>query len=136
MKKLTQYERGYIEGIIDGEGSIVLVRKKNFGHGAPKRGWSPSITLNIANNNIFLLKKVQKIIGLKTMYSKKGTKSFYLRACHGKIKWLFPQIKLIEKEYRRRLALKIINEMHYGRNRFTTPKNHDAKLISLVEKWK
>ena len=106
MKKLTQYEKGFLEGIIDGEGCISLYK--------PKSGYAcikPEFT--IGNTNIRLLKKVKNIIKGGTIQyavnrNKKYKKFYNLKISPNIMRYILPQLKLIEKEHKRKLMLKIL----------------------------
>jgi hypothetical protein len=68
MNKLTNYERGYLEALLDGEGCISLYQTKSSYKIA-----TPSVC--ITNTDLNLIKKAQKMLGShgsirKTSYRK------------------------------------------------------------------
>ena len=140
MKILSDYEKGFLEGIIDADGCVSLYKKRYYkdkGHGSAKRGWTPSIKVMIANNSIELLQKIQNIINEKGMIAekrKKGYKkiNYELRYSHDVCRWLLPQLRFIVKEERRILALKILSHIK-GNTRGDDA--YEKKLEQLVKEF-
>jgi len=136
MKQLTDYERGFIEGVIDSEGSItlnkkVLMLRKN------KRGWTPNIRLEIANNSLEFLGKIQEILGTNIKpVSKKGSRNYKIALRHKVIRELFPQICLIIKENRRLLTLELLSTLKIGINKYTNSAEYENRIQEIVGKWK
>jgi hypothetical protein len=92
---LSDYQRGYIEGLIDGEGCISRSANR----------WM----LTIKNTNVNILLKAQAIIGgaICSHSSRETEKSSWgLHLRHSALLALLPQITLIEKESRRQECLK------------------------------
>jgi hypothetical protein len=100
INPLSPGDRGWIEGIIDGEGSLIV--------SVDKDGYV-RFRLTIANNSIELIERAQKIIGGWVVFKKpkKNTKfknkSYELRVARGTMEWLLPQLHFYtnEKELRR-----------------------------------
>ena len=123
MNKLTQYQKGWLSGIIDGEGCISLIKEKRLYF---KVGYTYKARFNVGNTDLKLVKETQKIIGGGCIV--KASKRFREDIRHKPfwnldvsaniIRDIFPQIKLIIKDEQRKLllrALKIL-ERHCGRS--------------------
>jgi hypothetical protein len=124
----TDYTKGWIEALIDGEGSLSLLkeRRPHF-----KAGVTFKPRLNIGNKDARLLIRAKEIIGAGCIAgpNKNGVYNFDLSA--NGIRWLLPKIQLISKEEQRQLlieALQILNR-HAGRSRPRT----DEELQRLEE---
>ena len=111
----TDYIKGWIEALIDGEGSLSLLkeRRPHF-----KAGVTFKPRLGIGNKDVKLLIHAKEIIGAGCIIgpNKKDFYNFDLSA--NGIRWLLPKIRLISKEEQRLLlleALQILNR-HAGRS--------------------
>jgi hypothetical protein len=136
MKQLTDYERGFIEGVIDSEGSITLNKNKLMLRKS-RRGWTPNIRLEIVNNSLDLLNKIQRILGTNiTPVLKKGTRCYKIALRHSVLRELFPQISLVIKENRRLLALELMNTLRVGINKYTNSDEYENRIQEIVQKWK
>jgi hypothetical protein len=144
MKELTDYEKGFLDGLIDGEGSITLTKEyARPNKRTASRGWQPRIVISIANNSLELLDKTQKILGtnLKPVVKlpKKPTHniSYQIGIGHGLARDLLPQLSFgtIDKERRRLLAMEILTCLENGNNQYTNTLEKEKKLISLCERW-
>ena len=105
-KKLTQYEKGFLEGLIDAEGCLCLYMSKT-GYACIE----PEFT--ISNTNVKLLKKARKFVGGGTIqYCKnrniKYKKLYLLKMSPNIMREVLPQLNLIEKEHKRKIMLKIL----------------------------
>ena len=104
MRKLTQRELGWLEGLIDGEGCIALYKNSNNNF---------AIYVQISNTCLKLLKKVKNIIGDGSIRTFKRTQKHYkigyvYRFTYKTLKLLLPQLKLIEKEKQRLIIIKAL----------------------------
>jgi hypothetical protein len=121
-RRFTDYERGWLEALIDGEGSILVHRDRK-----KQRGW---LVFSISNTNRALLLKAQSLIGGKIRpYSDPNPRSRrqYLLAVYGKtLEWVLPQITLIVKEQQRQISLEIIHL------RGTGPNSRLEELYTLI----
>lgn len=135
MKKLNRYERGFIEGIIDGEGYLEFSKQgvsKNE-NSRTKSGFVWRSRLSISNNSLKLLNKVQRICG-KGFIVKKPKGNYELRYGSNVLRKLLPQIKLVVKERKRRVLTKALSIITFGRNQYT--ENYDKKLEKLLVEFK
>ncbi len=118
MNKLTQYQKGWLSALIDGEGSISLLKEKRLKF---KAGYTYKARLNVGSTDLRLLQETKKIIGggciikaNKKHREDKGYKPFWnLDISANIIRDIFPQIKLVIKDKQRKLlleALKIISK--------------------------
>lgn len=133
---LSEYEKGFLEGLIDGEGSLKVDRRYD-GKG------TVSCVLIISNNYLPLLQKAQKIIGDGSIqpvnqrgHRKDGSPydaHYELRVYANALRWLLPQLNLMVKEDRRKKMLEILSLIRNGRNRFTEKPRADQILQKAEE---
>ncbi len=103
---LSDYDKGWVEALIDGEGWIGMVTRKGG-----LKGWS--VRCLIANTNLFLLERAQKILGGQIQIARGreriGRKTLYwLTLSSGQIGKIFSELNLIVKESQRKLVLEAI----------------------------
>lgn len=112
---MNDYERGFIEGLIDGEGCISVT--------CNKQRTSPNMrykyTLEITNTNLETLEKAQKIIGGKiTPKQPSGNRKlvYVLRVSHEGIRSLFKEMQLIVKKKQQEITSKVLELLNgpYG----------------------
>ena len=104
----TDYTKGWIEALIDGEGSLSLIKERRPKF---KAGYTYKPRLNISNKNYELLEKAQKIIGAGAIITSKKTSFHQLDVSSNGLRYLLPKIELIVKEKQRRqllIALRIL----------------------------
>ena len=104
---MTETEKAYLAGIIDGEGSIMLIRLSKTTHPAP--------VLSVPSTTIELLYYIKKIIGFgkiipKTNYNKEKHKDCYTftlirNQALDVIKEIYPYLIINTKRERARLLL-------------------------------
>ena len=116
---LTEYVRGWLSALIDGEGSLTLACHR--ARGSNMGWWRP--LLDIGNTNLDLLKTAQRLIGAGNISYHRGKlnhKDWYLlEVTSGGLRVVLPQLGLIVKEKQRLLlieALKLLENKH-GRDR-------------------
>jgi hypothetical protein len=108
MQELTEREKGYIEGIIDGEGCLYMSK-------------SHQICLEIANTNLNLLLYLQEKIGGKISLKKPPLKIPNAKPCFRlllnkkEVYSLLNQINLKAKKQQQELILKALNIMEKAR---------------------
>ncbi len=133
--KITQYEKGFLEGLIDGEGCLCIA------HSIDKRdGEIFRVELSISNTNLKLLKKAQKIIKGGSIQklirkNKKHKDCFLLRFNSSATKNILPQLSLIVKEHKRKIAIKILKILLKRRGGFGTW-NKNYKKSELKKYYK
>jgi len=134
MNKLTNYEKGYLEGLIDGEGCISLTQR-NSGYSVVR----PEVV--ISNTNLKLINKVKKITGgnISTMYHKnpKHKTCYSLKFTSKIMKEILPQLRLVIKEHKRKTILKILvilKKRQHGIGRWY-PDYSRKKLLKLVKSF-
>lgn len=106
MRILSEHERGFIEGMIEGEGCLTM-------YGRPS-GWD--VSLVIASTTPQLLERIHQVIGsgLLIRHRPKNLKwkpRFTLKFSHNTMRWLLPQLSLITKEKQRLLVLEALSLM-------------------------
>lgn len=130
--ELSDYERGFLEGVIDGEGCIGLYKKKRDN---PK-GFSWIVTVKISNTNKAFLEKAKMICGNKGAISLcspafNATRDFYdYRIPVDTCKVILPQLRLIIKEEQRLL---MIDALYYLRQQrwWTKRSDYDVYLEQI-----
>lgn len=94
MKVLSERERGWVEGIVDGEGCLLLNGK----------GMAPQ--LHVSNADLNILHKLRDLVGTGIIFP--ANRSWvYLVTANG-LRELLPQIQLICKERQRLLILEVL----------------------------
>ena len=133
MKKFSDYERGFIEGVLDSDGSITLKRRGNS-----YSGYSPIVRVSFSNNSKEFLGKVRRILGCgHKLTQKKGEKCYKFALGQTNSKELLEQIKLVVKEGRRKVGLKLIQfkEQHFKDTRFNLPNWYKQEIDNLIEQF-
>ena len=108
MKKLTDYEKGWLEAMIDGEGSISLLKEKRPKF---KAGFTYKPRINVSNTCLPRLEKAKNIVGGGCIIGqdRPDRKRIYnLDVSANKIREILPQIKLVAKEEQKNLLLKAL----------------------------
>jgi len=98
----ADYTRGWIEALIDGEGSLSLLKEIRPSFSA---GCTYKPRLNIGNKNLELLRAAQTIIGGGCIIQSKKRQIYLLDVSSSRLRWLLPRITLIVKERQRLLLL-------------------------------
>lgn len=98
---LNPYERGFIEAFLDADGCIHLYKDWN----------KYRVRISFSNKNKRVLEKIRNILGVKRkIYENRGTGLKELRLNgRDEIYNLLDQIELVVKEYKRLVALEILN---------------------------
>ena len=119
-KELTGFERGYLSGIIDGEGTIGLYRRKRWdAHG---QGFAWRLELRVHNTFQPLVQRVGSIAGQgKVSMSRPARKPHHKdgwewRGGGDTLRWLLPQLELVAKKRHRVLALETLSLLENNRN--------------------
>ena len=105
---LTDRELGWLEGLIDGEGTLFLVPRRRHDNG-DRIQWIPGV--QIANNNRELLGRVQRLLGGGSIWSsKKGkyARTFYYRFSRPTMREILPGLRLIVKREQRQVLLEAL----------------------------
>ncbi len=112
-----------------------------------KEVWVPRVRVIFFNNSIEFLNKIQRILGINKnfvkKYNKKNKNINYelrlspneLRLSPNEMRELLPQLRLVIKEKKRILVLKLLNEQKGNRNQNTNNNKHEYKLEELVCEW-
>jgi len=134
MKKLTDFQRGYIAGLIDGEGSICLYPYLGKGRKLNR----VEATIQIGNTNKNALEKVKEFTGIGHVYlhnawKKKNYKPCYTYTINNRIEILqfLLQIKdsLIIKKPQAEVMLEFLRTHRRG-------EHMSKKDLELIEKMK
>src|SRR5690348_3217478 len=96
MVTLTDAQRGYIAGIIDGEGHISVNRYARRDTQKRLRPYGLKVNVRITQARRELLDYIHGIVGLESANINRTGKDnayFILRFNHECLKWLLPQLK-------------------------------------------
>ncbi len=139
-KILSDYEKGWLEALIDGEGSLSLNFKKQ------KTSLRPGLDcrISISNINLELLERAKNIIGGGHIHLRKGKnnrRDSYVYSCsHTLIRNILPQLNLIVKKEQKEIllsALSLMTQKGSPKGYFSAPlrpKWKDNKLLRLKKK--
>jgi hypothetical protein len=128
---LSSYEKGFLEGLIDGEGCICLSKTKTKSSYAALKP-----ECSISNTCFNLLRKAQKImqggaINSVKRQSPKHNKCYLLKIGANTMRIILPQIRLIVKEHKRKTMLKVLKILLTRKGGFGTW-NKNYKLERLM----
>ncbi len=109
-KKLTEYERGWIEALIDGEGSLSLC----YGKQQTSPRYRIDIRIDISNTNLEILEKAREICGggsISSFESFNDNRKKRYRICFRSsiIRNILPQLDLIVKREQKKLILEALS---------------------------
>jgi len=138
---LTDFEKGYLAGLLDGEGTISVYKntEKRIGRKRSKLGFTLGCHIRISNTNVELLRKVSEITGGKIYLSSKNNRKKKVYVCQindkAKIVEILEQLFpfLIEKKKR---ASKIIEFCKSRINRPSLKSGYTDKEIETASNWK
>lgn len=103
--KLTEYQKGFIEALLDERGHIFLAY-----HDGRKNGreiYYPTINIMLKSSSMWVLEKARNMLGVRKGFNKrKGMHTLTLGALESED--LLRQITLVKREHRRLVALEII----------------------------
>jgi len=117
VKIMTEFERGYVSGIIDGEGSLIFGKRKNK---HIKRGFEWYPVLSITNTNLKILLEMKRILGGGTIHQGRNylfgkKKTYQYRANPNLLRKILPQLRCIEKEKDSVLLIDALRIIKYHR---------------------
>ncbi len=131
-KILTQYEKGWLEAAVDGEGSISISFQKQKTSPRP----NIRVIMSISNTNRDFLVKAQHLFGAGSICHKTpdgNRKGAFVLSVHARmIREILPQLDLIIKKRQKELALETLSLLEgYGKG--SRKGFHGGKMRSL---WK
>jgi len=136
--QLTAYQRGYIAGMIDGEGTLAFykIRRAKRDHHASNRGFNWHIYLSIGNMNKACLETIKEWIGEGSVGKRRGQKGHYwsYSLWGNGLRKLLPQIRLIIKEKEKRLLLTALRILK--KNRGLPSVNYDNELEKVYAEFR
>lgn len=132
LKKLNDYSRGFLEAAIDGEGTLGLYKEKTC---RSTRGFTWKVRCQISNNNKEWLEKIRMLT--EAGYINNGIDhknplhrpSYCLFFRVAEIRQLLPQIHLVVKGERQKIALETLPMLNHD-----ISKNFDYELEQLYQK--
>ncbi len=136
-KHLTDYERGWLEALIDSEGCIYF----NVGN-FQERYLRWRATVQVGNKNRELLEKALRIVGSGSLnsYNPKGNRNYawQLTWHAATVRVLLPQLDLIVKREQKRLILVALEILEERRKTGSTQYTDDiqARLITIAEEFR
>ena len=146
---INDRDRGWLEGLIDGEGSLILrfyigkTKKKSGKVYFGKDNVSP--ILSISNNELEILERAREIIGnggyIISKNSYNGKTNYELRYGSNLLRELLPYLRFTSpaREKKRLLILEYLSYARTGRNQHTKDENFISDLkrryFSINKKW-
>lgn len=132
---LTDYERGWLEALIDGEGSLSLFSDRRPHQ---KLGCSFKPTLAIGSNDRPLVERARTIINAGSIRPNRAAARMnvlwqYTLQSNG-LRWLLPQLSLLLKERQRVLlleALDLLAARNGGQGLWHRDPNSGARLLEI-----
>lgn len=133
--ELSDYERGQLEMLIDGEGCIGFKKIKRV---KSRRGHTWGVYVMITNTSYDLLERAKEICGGGAINLVKGKAreeagdrwkdSYYYQIPIRVQRFILPQLSLIVKEEQRLLALEVLSILHAGKDH----SDHDEELLEVI----
>lgn len=130
---MTEFERGWISALIDGEGSLSLYFSKQKTSNRPR----VNCKITISNTDIKLLKYAQKIIGGSICKKPpKGNRkpSYVLSICSGILRDILP-LPLIGKKKQQKILIRALQLLD-GKNRGGTKTINGKRVGRTRPLWK
>jgi hypothetical protein len=141
VRSLSESERGYIGGIVDGEGSLLIEKNHSKGH------LRLFPYLRIANTSLDLLKHVRGVIGCGTIHNHEWAKrleknrrpTWYYSLSAGGLRTLLPQIKdhLVLKKPNCELLIEFlgITRKKWGSRKLRPITDRELQILSEIKKF-
>jgi len=136
--EFTERERGWLEGIIDGEGHISIHK-----HFVKNNRFQWIFRLCISNTNLDLCKKIGNMVNGRISITPENKEmnhktSYVFYVYRNNMKNVLSQLKLVAKEKQRKLILEALilsDNIKYVKDGYnlTRPKEHDEKMENI---WK
>jgi hypothetical protein len=104
--KLTEYQKGFVEALLDERGHIFLAY-----HDGRKNGreiYYPTINIMLKSNSMWVLEKARNMLDVRKGFNRRG-KLYTLTLGELESEELLKQITLIKREQRRLVALELID---------------------------
>ncbi len=121
---MTEADRGYVAGMIDGEGSIGVVAEKLNGHDGSLRSHRFCSSVTVSNTNSAMLEKIQRVTGVGEISSRipnadRGQRIYRWRCPRAHIRALLEEIEpyLGGKNEQAQLVLEFLDLQDAGRKR-------------------
>ena len=86
---MTDIEKAYLAGIIDGEGTITLTRKH--------KNQTPSPQISVSNTNLELLEYVQRVTGCGHIRAKSRSKPHHRQSWHWQTHTVSHNLRILEE---------------------------------------
>lgn len=117
----TEFDSGWIAGMIDGEGWLSLIKEKRL-HFTAKCTYKP--TLGVSNKNIGIINKAKQLLGSQTNHWVNGNGVYMVAISSNLLRIILPQLKLIGKRKQQILLLEALDILsnHKGRGNCRTEK--------------
>jgi hypothetical protein len=140
---LSERDKGWLEGIIDGEGCLSL-RKRNR---KKQKNFQWQIIFSISNTDLRVCEKIKKLFtnenyigGSIYQYQPKNKNSKMINIFNVKIyamKKMLPLLKLISKDRQRQIFIEVLNILENSRintvGYYRRPKEIDNKIENLYK---
>jgi hypothetical protein len=138
LRELSEYIKGYLAGIIDGEACISLYKVKYKG---TPRGFTWRSSVQISNTNLELIEAIKDICGggnIVTTEDKRGIwnrKTIHVYNMPVKVqREITPQLILIVKKRHKELLLEALSILRQGGHRLTY--DEERRLEEIYQEFK
>jgi len=127
VKRLDDWERGFLSAAVDTDGSIYMSN--------PVASNTFDLRINFSNNDKTLLQKILDILDLDLKISrKKGSKNHVITLSHYVLRWLLPQLTLVVKEWKRKIGISYLDVID-NRDDYETKEQFYADIKLLYNKF-
>jgi len=138
VKVLSEYERGWLEALTDGEGTLGLQKVQNVPR--TRRSYVWEVRAYVSNTNRMLLEKLRQIVGEGSIVvhdrhpnHPKYKTSYRFQFSRNSLRVLLPQLHLVTKDRQRILLLEALALLgqHYYPGHGMSPEVYER----LVQIW-
>ena len=124
---MNDRDLGWLEGLIDGEGSLCLGKHKNS---ECTKGFTLAPTLSVASTDIRILNRAKEMTGLGSISklhsgNEKWSPAFQWRVTSNGLRRLLPTVRLTSKERQRTLLIEFLALVRVG----GLPKDNKGRYI-------
>ena len=129
-RKLSEADLGYLAGILDGEGHLGLVRRRNTWSDGKTNFLRPVVQIGQAKR--LMLDHIADVVGTGCL-AIHGTRIFHnLRFYPGTLRWLLPQLlpHLIVKRRQAEILIQFLDECKYHGKKLTTKQLLRRELLA------
>jgi hypothetical protein len=130
-KEFTDREIGFLESVIDCDGSIII-SKTLVKYLTREYRYKPELSINGRSE---IIDHIRRMLGVKNrpIKDKRSSDNYTLRLTSKKAEVVLSKINLVIKEEKRRLALEMLSHFKMGKNK---SKSYESKLERIYNQFK